>query len=71
MMGPDLYLPPMVECRDLKALTLDKSNPSDIWLRIIYELYSLTTAHEKKKGLAVSSYHSMSVFPQITIIFLS
>lgn len=30
MMGPDLYLPPMVECRDLKALTLDKSNPSDI-----------------------------------------
>lgn len=32
-------------CRDLKALTQDKSNLPDIWLRIIYELCSLTVVH--------------------------
>lgn len=47
----DLYLLPRCTyvCRDLKALTHDKGNLLDVWLRIIHELCSLTVVLEKKQ----------------------
>lgn len=48
-------------CRDLKALTQDTRNLPDIWLRILYELWSLAMVHKKKKDLVMSTFHFFSL----------